>query len=138
MPKILWDNYLKCSNLQTIVNAIYDYIVGEGITTNFSKYITEVIEKCIFDDIVFGGFAVECLRGRSGKIVQINYMNVMNVRVNEDLTTAYLSNKWGSYSGKDIIELPLYNPNETQNHFIYFNRGKITRNINPTPTYIGV
>ena len=31
----------------------------------------------------------------------------MNVRVNEDLTTAYLSNKWGSYSGKDIIELPL-------------------------------
>lgn len=137
LPKILWDNYLKCSNLQTIVNAIYDYIVGEGITTNFSSDLTEVIEKCIFDDIVFGGFAVECLRGRSGKIVQINYMNVMNVRVNEDLTTAYLSNKWGSYSGKDIIELPLFNPNETQNHFIYFNRGKITRNINPTPTYIG-
>ena len=66
------------------------------------------MRKCIFDDIVFGGFAVECLRGRSGKIVQINYMNVMNVRVNEDLTMAYLSNKWGLYSGKDIIELPLY------------------------------
>ena len=49
---------------------------------------------------------------------------------------AYFSKLWGSYSGKDIIELPLYNPNETQNHFIYFNRGKITRNINPTPTYI--
>ncbi len=61
----------------------------------------------------------------------------MNVRVNEDLTIAYLSNKWGTYSGKEVIELPLFNPNEKQDHFVYFNRGKITRNINPTPTYIG-
>lgn len=136
LPKQLWDNYLKCSNLQTIVNAIYDYIIGDGVITNFTNDISSVIEKCIFDDILFGGFAIECIRGRNGNIVQINYIDVQNVRVNEALDTAYLSPKWGSYSGKDIVELPLYNPEEKQNHFIYFNRGRVTRNINPIPTYI--
>lgn len=142
IPRILLDNYLKCSNLQTIVNAIYDYIIGEGIVLNNitdeerSEKIINVIEKCILDDIIFGGFAIEGIRSRMGDIVEVNYVNVMDVRVNEELTTAYISNKWGSYSGKDIIELPLYDASQKQNHFIYFNRGKLTRNINPIPTYI--
>lgn len=142
IPRILFDNYLKCSNLQTIVNAIYDYIIGEGIVLNNvtdeerSEKIINVIEKCILDDIIFGGFAVEGIRSRMGDIVEVNYVNVMDVRVNEELTTAYISNKWGSYSGKDILELPLYDKAQKQNHFIYFNRGKLTRNINPIPTYI--
>lgn len=142
IPRILLDNYLKCSNLQTIVNAIYDYIIGEGIVLKNvadeerAEKIINVIEKCILDDIIFGGFAVEGIRSRMGDIVEVNYVNVMDVRVNEELTTAYISNKWGSYSGKDIVELPLYDKSQKQNHFIYFNRGKLTRNINPIPTYI--
>lgn len=142
IPRILLDNYLKCSNLQTIINAIYDYIIGEGIILKNvadeerSEKIINVIEKCILDDIIFGGFAIEGIRSRMGDIVEVNYVNVMDVRVNEELTTAYISNKWGAYSGKDIIELPLYDKSQKQNHFIYFNRGKLTRNINPIPTYI--
>jgi capsid portal protein len=142
IPRILLDNYLKCSNLQTIVNAIYDYIIGEGIVLKNvtdeerSEKIIDVIEKCILDDIIFGGYAIEGIRSRMGDIVEVNYVSVMDERVNEELTTAYISNKWGSYSGKDIVELPLYDKTQKQNHFIYFNRGKLTRNINPIPTYI--
>jgi capsid portal protein len=137
LPEYLWDAYLKCSNLQTIVNSIYDYVVGEGITSNFTEDITNVIEKCILDYIIFGGFTLECIRNRKGDIATINYVNVMNIRVNEELTTAFYSDKWGSYAGRNITELPLYNENEVQDHFIYFYRGNITRGINPIPTYIG-
>lgn len=137
LPNYLWDNYLSCSNLQAIVNTVVDFVIGEGIDTVFSqKDFAENIQKWVTDYILFGGFAVEGLRNRNGDIAQLNYINVMNVRVDEELTTAFLSNNWGSWSGKDIIELPLYKYDEQQPHFIYYFRGNITRNINPIPMYI--
>lgn len=137
LPNYLWDNYLSCSNLQAIVNTVVDFVIGEGVDTVFSqKDFADNIQKWVTDYILFGGFAVEGLRNRNGDIAQLNYINVMNVRVDEELTTAFLSNNWGSWSGKDIIELPLYKEDEKQPHFIYYFRGNITRNINPIPMYI--
>lgn len=137
LPNYLWDNYLSCSNLQAIVNTVVDFVIGEGVDTVFSqKDFVENIQKWVTDYVLFGGFAVEGLRNRNGDIAQLNYINVMNVRVDEELTTAFLSNNWGSWSGKDIIELPLYKEDEKQPHFIYYFRGNITRNINPIPMYI--
>lgn len=137
LPNYLWDNYLSCSNLQSIVNTISDFVIGEGVEDNFTqKEFNDNIQKWVTDYILFGGFAVECIRNKAGVIVQANYVNVMNVRVDEELTTAYLSNNWGSWSGKNVIELPLYDDKEKQPHFIYYFRGNITRNINPVPMYI--
>lgn len=137
LPNYLWDNYLSCSNLQAIVNTVVDFVIGEGVDTVFSQQdFADNIQKWVTDYILFGGFAVEGLRNRNGDIAQLNYMNVMNVRVDEELTTAFLSNNWGSWSGKSIIELPLYKEDENQSHFIYYFRGNITRNINPIPIYI--
>ena len=137
LPNYLWDNYLSCSNLQAIVNTVVDFVIGEGVDTVFSQEsFVENIQKWVTDYILFGGFTVEGLRNRNGDIAQLNYINVMNVRVDEELTTAFLSNNWGSWSGKDIIELPLYKEDEKQPHFIYYFRGNITRNINPIPMYI--
>ena len=137
LPNYLWDNYLSCSNLQAIVNTVVDFVIGEGIDTVFSQEsFVDNIQKWVTDYVLFGGFAVEALRNRNGDIAQLNYINVMNVRVDEELTTAFLSNNWGSWSGKDIIELPLHKEDEKQPHFIYYFRGNITRNINPIPMYI--
>ena len=137
LPNYLWDNYLSCSNLQAIVNTVVDFVIGEGIDTVFSQEsFVENIQKWVTYYILFGGFTVEALRNRNGDIAQLNYINVMNVRVDEELTTAFLSNNWGSWSGKDIIELPLHKEDEKQPHFIYYFRGNITRNINPIPMYI--
>lgn len=129
LPNFIWDTYLSCSDLQTLVNRTVDYICGSRIKST----IEEVVKKCITDYVLFGGFAVECLRGRSGKIVQINYIDITKVRVNDTLSTAYISTK-GFYS-RDVVELPLYNKEEQQNHFIYFYRGEITRNIYPIPMW---
>lgn len=60
----------------------------------------------------------------------------MNVRTDEDLTTAYICNKWGNYTNTNIVELPLYKADEKQPHFILYYRGNITRGINPIPCYI--
>lgn len=141
LPDYLWDSYLKCSNLQSIVNTVTDYIIGDGVEHNFvfddkqQEPIEEVVKKCVFDYILFGGFTVEGIRNKQNEIVCLNYINVMNVRVNDTLDTAYISNKWGNYTGKNVIELPLYKKDENQAHFIYYYRGAITRNIYPIPIY---
>lgn len=142
-PDYIFDRYLKCSDLQALVNQLTDYICGADIEADFKfkssedEDLTDVIRKCIFDYVLFGGFAIEGLRSAENRIVRLNYINVQNVRVDEDLTTAFLSNRWSSYANKDIIELPLYDKNEKQDHFIFYYRGKITRNINPIPLYAG-
>lgn len=142
LPDYLWDSYLKCSNLQSIVNTVSDYIVGSGIDSKYNflsdddDTIEEVVKKVTLDYILFGGFALECIRNAKGDIVRVNYQNVMNVRVNEELTTAYLSNRWGSWSGKNIITLPLFDKHEKQPHFLFYFRGTITRNINPIPLWV--
>lgn len=142
LPDYLWDSYLKCSNLQSIVNTVSDYIIGSGIESTYTflsdedETIEEVVKKITLDYILFGGFALECIRNAKGDVVRVNYQNVMNVRVDEELTTAYLSNKWGSWSGKNIITLPLFDKREKQPHFLFYFRGNITRNINPIPLWI--
>lgn len=141
-PAYLWDNYLKCSNLQAIVNTISDYVCGNKITCDYSflsddcETLEEVIQKCIFDYILFGGFTVECIRNANNDIVRINYQNVMNVRVNEDLNKAYICSKWGNWTNSKVVELPLYDANELQPHFIFYYRGNVTRGIYPIPMYI--
>lgn len=142
LPEYLWDSYLKCSNLQSIVNTVSDYIVGSGIESTYTflsdedETIEEVVKKIVLDYILFGGFALECIRNVKGNVVRVNYQNVMNVRVDEELTTAYLSNRWGSWSGKNIITLPLFDKREKQPHFLFYFRGNITRNINPIPLWV--
>lgn len=141
-PLYLWDNYLKNSNLQSAVNTLCDYIVGEGITTDFDRInadgetLSDILAKSVFDYILFGGFALEGIRNQKGDIVRLNYINVQNIRVDEALTTAYLSNSWNQWNRKAMVTLPLWRGDETQDHFIFYFRGNITRNINPVPLYI--
>lgn len=141
LPNYLYNTYLTCSDLQTLINRTSDYVCGNQITSSYNRLSSEdesfeeVLRKLIFDYILFGGFAAECIRNKSGEIVRINYINFMCVRIDEDLTTAYLSNKWCSWSGKNMVQLPLYDKNQTQDHFIYYYRGVLTRNIYPVPIW---
>lgn len=136
LPDYLWDSYLKNSLLQSITNTIRDYVMGDGFSITNDITSRKELSKCVLDYIIFGGFALEGIRSKKGEIVTLRHINVMNVRVDEELTTAYISNQWGQWAAKDVIELPLYSGND-QPHFIYYYRGDITRNINPVPMYIG-
>lgn len=138
LPDFIWDTYLHCSDLQSLVQTTVDYILGSNLDVHKPEYLltkehsyTDLLQKCIFDYILFGGFALEGIRNAKGELVRLNYINVQNVRVNEDLTQCWLSSSWGSWTAKDAIVLPLYASNETQDHFIYYYRGAITRNIYP-------
>lgn len=139
LPDFIWQQYLKCSDLQALVNTTVDYIVGNDIVIEKPDYclgsdmtVEDIVRRCIMDYILFGGFAVSCVRNNAGdRIVRVKYQNVMNVRVNEDLTMGYLSSNWSNWTTKNIIKIPLYNKDEAQPQFLLYFRGSLTRNINP-------
>lgn len=138
LPQFIFDQYLQCSDLQALVNRTADYLCGSEIHINKPDQVLTscdsfetLVSKCVFDYVLFGGFCLECIRNSKGEIVRVNYIDVMKVRVDEDLTTAYLNDNWSIYSSKRVQQLPLFNRDEQQPHFIYYYRGTITRNINP-------
>lgn len=138
-PTYLFDNYLKNSNLQSAVNTLVDYIVGGGIETDFDRQVeplSDILTKSIFDYVLFGGFCLEGIRNQKGEIVRLNYLNVQNVRVDENLTTAYISNNWSQWNRKALYTLPLFDPNKSDPHFVFYYRGAVTRHINPIPIYV--
>lgn len=142
MPQYLWETYLKCSDLQALINSCVDYINGSDLEITKPEYLLtdndsfeEVVSKAVFDYICFGGFCLEGIRNQKGELVRLNYINVMNVRVDEDLTIGYLSNNWEEWTSRKTVQLPLYNKNEQQPHFLFYYRGSITRNINPIPIW---
>lgn len=136
-PQYLYDLYLKNSNLQAIVNNMVDYCLGENVTISDTALLDEhTLSACIFDYVLFGGFALEGLRSANGELVQLNHIDVQWVRVNEELTTAYICNEWGSWRRNNIVTLPLYDDAQKQPHFLYYFRGTITRHINPIPCYV--
>ncbi len=136
-PQYLYEMYLLNSNLQAVANNIADYVMGQDVQISNSVILTEDdLSRCVFDFVLFGGFALEGLRSANGEIVQLNHIDVQWVRVDEDLTTAYISSEWGKWKPKSLVTLPLYDDAQKQSHFLYYYRGKITRHINPIPMYV--
>lgn len=136
-PQYLYSMYLQNSNLQAVVNNIVDYAMGSDVQISNDVILSaDTLSRCLFDYVLFGGFAIEGLRAANGEIVQLNHIDVQWVRVDEKLTTAYISNEWGRWKPKSMVTLPLYNDAEKQSHFLYYYRGKITRHVNPIPMYV--
>lgn len=140
MPLYLYDSYLSCSNLQSILLTYADYIGGDKINSSYEfvnsedETIQEVLKKAIMDYVIFGCFSLECIRNGKGDIVDIIYQDMRNVRVSEDMRTAYIASEWGSFQGKNCVELPLWDRKEKQPHFIYYYAGN-SRGWYGTPLY---
>lgn len=140
LPQYLYDSFLQVSNLQSVLLTYNDYICGADIDSEFvllntdDETIQETVKKAVMDYLIFGTFALECIRNAHGDIVDVLYQDARNVRISEDFTTAYLASEWGSFSGKNVAELPLWDKKQKQTHFIYFYTGN-SRGWYGTPLY---
>lgn len=142
LPQFIYNTIAECSDLQSLINRESDYIKGDDTEIKLPDYLLTdsdnfdtLLTNIITDYVMFGGFVLEGIRNSKGDLVRLNYVNIMNIRIDEDCNTAFLSNKWGSWNGKNLVKLPIYKPYELQPHFIYYYRGNSLRQINPTPMW---
>lgn len=140
-PQELYDMYLNSAILQSVINGTADYVFGGGIISAFdvvnAKYetIEDIIKKCTFDYLIFGGFAVQ-LMYKGGKVENIYWLDFQKCRKSEDETKVYYCDDWGKYHRK-CLEYKAWEPGMDKGTCIYYFKGHKTRGVYPLPIYIG-
>lgn len=145
-PDYLWDLYLNCSTLQSIINGTVDFISGNEVGINNPSFVDKVNEegdtisdlyrKIAVDYMTFGGFAIQVMRNYNGGISELYWVDFRNVRVDEDITRCFYCNNWGKYGAK-AVEYEIFDPNKKQQNSIFYFNGHLTRGVYPQPRYIG-
>lgn len=140
-PQDLYDMYQNSAILQSVINGTADYVFGSGVISAFDvvndKYETleDIIKKCVFDYLIFGGFAVQ-LMYKGGKVEAMYWLDFQKCRRSEDEKKVFYSDDWGKYAKKSL-EYNSWTPETNKGTCIYYYKGHKTRGIYPVPMYIG-
>ena len=140
-PNDLYDMYQNSAILQSVINGTADYVFGNGVISAFDvvsdKYETleDVVKRCVFDLLIFGGFAVQ-LMYKGGKVEAMYWLDFQKCRKSEDEKKVYYSDDWGKYA-KKALEYNAWTPGTDKGTCIFYYKGHKTRGIYPVPMYIG-
>ena len=140
-PNDLYDMYQNSAILQSVINGTADYVFGSGVISAFDvvndKYETleDVVKRCVFDLLIFGGFAVQ-LMYKGGKVEAMYWLDFQKCRKSEDEKKVYYSDDWGKYA-KKALEYNAWTPDTDKGTCIFYYKGHKTRGIYPVPMYIG-
>lgn len=121
-PAYILSLYRDVATLGSIVNGCVDYAAGNAVTlvsplfpegkcNRKGELAVDVLRGAALDYFLFGGFALEVIRGRDGDPVEIYNLDMEDVRTNEDVSVFWWSDKWdkGARAG-DITEYPAFMP----------------------------
>ena len=140
-PQELFDMYQNSAILQSVINGTADYVFGGGIISAFDvvnanyETLEDVIKKCVFDYLIFGGFAIQ-LMYKGGKVENMYWLDFQKCRRSEDEKKVFYSDDWGKYA-KKALEYKSWTPDTDKGTCIYYYKGHKTRGIYPVPMYIG-
>lgn len=122
-PEFLYSLYLNCATLQSIINGVSDYVLGNNITVGGSdsrklngkgETATDIIGKCVSDYLIFGHFYIQVIRNKKGEVAEVYWIDAQKVRSNEDNTVFYYSEDWAkSYGRVQYTTYPKFNPLHT-------------------------
>lgn len=158
-PNFLWEIYNSSPTLQTVLNRSMDFTYGDGVIlqnhpndlyfnneNSFGDDFEDVVNKCIADLWIFGGFALQIRYGKlHGSIIEIGYIDFRKCRTSYDGKKVFVFDKWAEENTRN------YGSNKAQpfNSFdpetgaedgvqIYYHKGSNTRNVYPIPDYNNV
>ena len=145
-PQFLYKLYINSSLLQSIINGMSRYIMGDGFVcadelerlkdkaNRDFETVDDVLSKIIMDLLLYGGFGLEILRNSRGGISEVFWIDFQKIRISKNGEFAYISNGWDKWSPK-TTKLPLYTGKGT--HELMYYAGNKTRGVYPIPLYSG-
>ena len=145
-PQFLWNNYLECATLQTIINGTVDYIAGDGAFCNVLKFnevvnkndetIFDIIKKIATDYLVYGSFAIQVIRNMIGEVNEIYWIDINKLRSDEKNEVFQFSNDWNkSYGRVKYITYPKFKAGEKYASSIFYYKGHTTRGVYGIPMW---
>lgn len=140
-PQDLYGLYENSAILQSVINGTADYVFGGGVISAFdvvndkNETLEDVVKKCVFDLLIFGGFAVQ-LMYKGGHAEAVYWLDFQKVRKSEDEKKVYYCDEWGKYN-KKCLEYNAWTPDTDKGTCIFYYKGHKTRGIYPVPMYVG-
>jgi capsid portal protein len=142
-PEYLFSLYQNSTILQSVINGIVDYAVGQGVKSLFlSEQVNtdgetwdDVMKNITLDFMVTDGFAINVLRDAENRISELYWLDVSKVRLSEDGLTGYYSENGFSWGDKPQ-ELPIFDPKKKQKSSIFYYKGS-SRGLYPIPRWSG-
>lgn len=142
-PEYLFSLYQNSTILQSIINGIIDYTIGQGVTGRFlsdqvnvdGETYDDLFRNLFLDFLVTGGFAFNVLRDAENRISELYWVNVSHIRLSDDGKTAYYDNNISGWGSKPK-ELPIFDPKKKQKSSIFYYKGT-SRGLYPVPRWSG-
>ena len=124
----LYPDYLLSLNetvptLRSIVNGTVDFIVGDNVTilplhpgfengqmNGRGDTIAEQVEDLARDYEMYGGFALQIIRGRDGSVAEVYHLPIRFLRANKECDVFYYCEDWQKRGKKDTIVYPAFIP----------------------------
>lgn len=120
-PDYLLDLYNNVPTLRTIINGNVDYIAGDDVTIlplrasleegamNLrGDVIAEQVRDIARDYEMYGGFALQIIRGRDGKPSEVFHIDMRFLRMNKECDTFYYCEDWSRSGKKKVLVYPKY------------------------------
>ena len=109
--------------LRSIINGTVDFIAGDNVTINplnplwpigqmngRGDMISEQVEDIARNQMTFGGFALQVIRGRDGRVAEIYHLPMRFLRANKECDVFYYCEDWQKRGRKDTIVYPAFIP----------------------------
>lgn len=133
----------KCANHNAIVTGKSDYIFGEGFENGemdinrLGESLNDISKRAILDTRIYGGFFLEVIYNRVGKISEIYHVDFTSLRVAKD-GGFYYKECWDKFNHDEKQLIPAFNPAMPYGSqiYAYFEYRPMVRYY-PLPDYIG-
>ena len=123
-PDYLLSLFDTVPTLRSIINGTVDFIVGDNVSilplhpgfengkmNGRGDTVGEQVEDLARDEMLFGGFALQVIRGRDGRVAEVYYIDLRFLRANKECDVFYYCEDWGKrYGKKDTIVYPAFIP----------------------------
>ena len=121
-PEYLLELYNSVPTLRAIINGNVDFIAGDEITiqplegnkpgtmNRRGDTIREQVRDIAKDYEIYGGFCLEVIRDRMGRVTEVYYIDMRFVRMNKDCNVFYYSEKWGTGRNVKVQTYPAFMP----------------------------
>lgn len=100
-PNYLWDLFNDVATLKTIIEGTADYVIGDDVicsVAGFEKEVNtkgdtmrELIRLLARDYLIYGGYAIQVIRNRVGKVRELYYLDFRYVRSSKKRELFYYS-----------------------------------------------
>lgn len=149
-PQYIFDLFLHSALFESIIKGTCDYAIGNDLVTSTSieefarkvnkdnQTLYDIVEKAIFDYLLFDGFYIQVFRDSDGKINELYNLDFQCCRISRDGKRVVYCPEWEKYNAQQK-SYPIFSTEKDLKNSIFYFKGKTAPQAKtyPIPTYIG-